>query len=218
MKTKIIDTDISKENKIPPTSSGLVIKFDKGPGKNFEWDEFKLIPTPFEFDSDEDDSIVLEQNPDQFEVSSDDIESDSLDEDFPDVTRGVIPLNPFCLDFGNASTGAATLMDDTIPVKSPVRPKINERPKHQTYLERGGKPRVVVYGNPVVIMTKRGTRLMDPKDKVECNLCGGVYGRSNITKHMRTSLHLQAFELCQRRLQGKRRKPRQRASPRLGQD
>jgi hypothetical protein len=65
--------------------------------------------------------------------------------------------------------------------------------------------KVVQYGNPVIELTKRGTRKAHHRDQIEC-LCGGVYRRSCGTQHRQSDVHRKFLERCFRTRS--RRKPR----------
>ncbi len=52
--------------------------------------------------------------------------------------------------------------------------------------------RVVQAVNPNAKIGARGRPLTHPKDKVQCQVCGGIYARCGVTNHKKTQKHIKA--------------------------
>lgn len=179
------DTEISSEdeqNRDPYTQlSPVTVKFDGE--HSFDWSVWKHKDNNLEESED------LDVEPEQFvSVMNNSDETEEL-EQAPQI-----------------------LEDHTSPPKVVKRPQLIDRvvgsgtsakAKMDVTEKIYARAQVVTYGNPVVILTKRGTRKSDPRDQIKC-LCGGIYRRSNGTKHRQSVIHRKFLKMCERNECGKK--------------
>lgn len=82
------------------------------------------------------------------------------------------------------------------------------KPRRQHFWERQDPENLFTLGfnsaktvkpvNPDAPIGARGRPLTNPKDKVQCNVCGSIYGRLSGTNHRKSKKHINAYNLNQR--------------------
>lgn len=182
------DTEISEDlqqNQDPFTQhSPVTVKFDGE--HSFDWSVWKYTDTGA---NQLDESDDLDVEPEQF-VSVMDV-SDETEE---------------------LERAPRVLEDHTSPPKVIKRPQLIDRvvgsgtpanAKMDVSEKIYARAQVVTYGNPEIVLTKRGTRKSDPRDQIKC-LCGGIYRRSNGTKHRQSVIHRKFLKMCERNECGKK--------------